>query len=133
MAQLAVLNRRVAEAADAWLTDPSDVGVYGRLVAAVTARRALVHPTLDGAAIEPQSGAQRPPDAVVAAAAAAAAAAGPDDDAVDVVGVLDGPDQDDELLDELADHSPVQAVGVALAGDPRAVLDQLRHDAGQRP
>ncbi len=37
---LALLNERAAEAADAWLTDPQDAGVYGRLLAAVAERRA---------------------------------------------------------------------------------------------
>lgn len=41
-------SRRVAEAADAWLTDPRDVEAYRRLVVAVDAWRALVRPVLPG-------------------------------------------------------------------------------------
>lgn len=41
------LEHRVAEAADAWLTDPQDVAVYARLVAAVHERRAYLWPRLD--------------------------------------------------------------------------------------
>ena len=36
---MARLEHRIAEAADAWLTDPQDTGAYARLVAAVRARR----------------------------------------------------------------------------------------------
>ncbi|GAB3689982.1 hypothetical protein [Angustibacter aerolatus] len=42
--RLVLLDARVAEAAEAWLTDPRDAGVYARLVAAVEARRAHLHP-----------------------------------------------------------------------------------------
>jgi hypothetical protein len=41
------LDRRVAEAADAWLSDPRDAGVYARLVAAIAERRAYLQPRLD--------------------------------------------------------------------------------------
>jgi hypothetical protein len=41
------LDRRVAEAAEAWLTDPRDPGVYARLVAALADRRAYLQPRLD--------------------------------------------------------------------------------------
>src|SRR5215213_10091551 len=34
-----LLDARVAEAAEAWLSDPQDVGVYARLVAAIEERR----------------------------------------------------------------------------------------------
>lgn len=44
---LATLDRHVAQAADAWLTDPRDAGVYARLVRAIEARRRYLHPTLD--------------------------------------------------------------------------------------
>ena len=40
------LDHHVAEAADAWLNDPADTGAYARLVHAVLARRAYVHPVL---------------------------------------------------------------------------------------
>lgn len=51
--RLALLDRHVAQAADAWLADPRDAGVYGRLVTAIEARRQYLHPTLDEAAPEP--------------------------------------------------------------------------------
>jgi hypothetical protein len=41
------LDHRVAEAADAWLTDPQDAAVYARLVTAVRERRAYQRPRLD--------------------------------------------------------------------------------------
>ena len=47
-ARSATLARHVAEAADAWLRDPLDAGVYQRLVAATLAWRAHAQPTLDG-------------------------------------------------------------------------------------
>lgn len=42
------LSRRVAEAADALLTDPLDVAIYGRFVDATLAWRAYVQPMLAG-------------------------------------------------------------------------------------
>lgn len=45
--RLAALDRRVAEAADAWLADSRDTGVYTRLVVAIEARRAYLHPPLE--------------------------------------------------------------------------------------
>ena len=47
-ASAAVLARHVAEAADAWLRDPLDAGVYQRLVAATLAWRAYTRPALEG-------------------------------------------------------------------------------------
>ncbi len=43
------LANDVAEAADAWLRDPRDTGVYARLVQAVERWRAVTRPTLDSA------------------------------------------------------------------------------------
>lgn len=43
------LANDVAEAADAWLRDPRDTGVYTRLVQAVERWRGLTRPTLDQA------------------------------------------------------------------------------------
>lgn len=45
--RLVPLDRRVAEAADAWLADSRDTGVYVRLVTAIEARRAYLHPLLE--------------------------------------------------------------------------------------
>ena len=119
--RLAALDRRVAEAATAWLTDPRDAGVYGRLVTAIEARTAYLHPRLGppeddvdgGASLMNADHRQRQPDG----------AHGDVAHVVDVVG-------DDELLDTLADDRPVQAVGVDLAGDPAAVLARLTDRAG---
>lgn len=46
---IARLDATVARCADAWLTDPTDHGLYGRLVKAVLERRAYLHPELDTA------------------------------------------------------------------------------------
>ena len=45
--RLAALDRRVAEAADAWAADCLDTGVYSRLIAAILARRAYLNPLLE--------------------------------------------------------------------------------------
>lgn len=39
------INADVAAAADAWLKDPLDAGIYGRLVAAVAERKMVLRPT----------------------------------------------------------------------------------------
>jgi len=96
--RLAALDRRVAAAADAWLIDPRDVGVYGRLVAAIEARRAYLNPPLGE---EP-----REVEPVVAPPSA---------------------EQDDEVFDELAaGERAVQSIGEALQGNPADVLARLR-------
>jgi hypothetical protein len=106
--RLAALSDRVAAAADAWLSDPQDVQVYGRLVRAILERRAYLNPTLDEQPYQPT---------IVPEAG--------EDDQAD--GVPPAQVQPDELLDEFADHSPVQPLRAALEGtDPRAVLDRLR-------
>jgi hypothetical protein len=96
--QVAALNERVAEAADAWLVDPRDVGVYGRLVAAIEARRAWLNPTLDAEEVDV------PPGAAEAEAGDDAAAGGAEVDAVEVPRVGEGLE----------------------SGDPREVLERLR-------
>jgi hypothetical protein len=97
--RLAALDDRVASAADAWLTDPRDVGVYARLVTAIEARRAYLRPQLP----TDDEPAAEPPVAVPAAT------------------------QEDEVLDGLADTSAAAPLGELLAGDdPREVLDRLR-------
>lgn len=94
---LAQLNRHVAAAADAWLTDPRDAGVYGRLVAAIEVRRRYLNPELDEPVDVDESG---PP-----------------------VGDVD----EEEVLDDLVgDHGVPAPVGQDLAGDPVAALDRLR-------
>lgn len=47
------LANDVAEAADAWLRDPRDTGVYTRLVQAVERWRTVTRPTLDRAQATP--------------------------------------------------------------------------------
>jgi len=44
-------DRAVANAADAWLSEPRDLQAYHRLIDAVIRRRAWLHPTLGFAAI----------------------------------------------------------------------------------
>ncbi len=44
---LAELNQHVAAAAEAWLNDPRDSAVYGRLVAAVQSRRLHLSPAAE--------------------------------------------------------------------------------------
>ena len=50
--RLTSIDGDVAAAADAWLNDPLDTGIYGRLVAAVGARRAALQ-TPDPAGVAP--------------------------------------------------------------------------------
>lgn len=99
--RLAALDRRVAAAADAWLADPRDIGVYGRLVAAIEVRRAYLNPPLDE---DPRE--------------------------VESVAVLPAAEQEDEVLDELADTgAPIRPIGEVLRGDPAAVLARLREQS----
>ena len=106
---LVLLDARVAEAAEAWLTDPRDVGVYARLVAAVQDRRRHLSP----------------PDDVPS---------GPDHVPTGVDGDTDlrseaspGQEADDDADGLASDRtSAVRAVGEALAGDPRDALARLR-------
>lgn len=99
--RLAVLDHRVAAAADAWLADPRDTGVYGRLVAAIEDRRAYLNPALDE---DPRE--------------------------IEPVAALPAAEQDDEVLDELADtEAPIRPLGEVLRGDPAAVLARLREQS----
>ena len=99
--RLATLDRRVAAAADAWLADPRDTGIYGRLVAAIEARRAYLNPPLDEDPHEVESVAAPP-----------------------------ATEQEDEVLDELADTgAPIRPIGEVLRGDPAAVLARLREQS----
>lgn len=119
--RLAALSERVAAAADAWLADPQDAGVYGRLIGAIRDRRAYLNPTLDETPYDPE--------------AAAPPGAGTPREVQPIV-VTPTHTQPDEVLDELAEHHPVQPLGAALRGaDPREVLDRLRGvrpDAGEQ-
>ncbi|MBI4940730.1 MAG: hypothetical protein HY830_08285 [Actinobacteria bacterium] len=135
------LDRRVAEAADAWLADPRDTGVYARLVSAVTERRAVLDATVPDVVVPDVV----VPDAEVRAvevealgdlgapgtgetgeavgpgqAVGAPAGAGP---------VTDGetaPDTDPDADPDDEPAVPLRPVGADLVGDPRAVLDRLR-------
>jgi len=95
----ALLDHRVAEAAEAWLADPRDAGVYARLVVAVAERRA---------ALDAPRGAGR---------AGATEQALPDDPQ---------PEGSETSAGEGPPPSPLFPVGADLVGDPRAVLDRLR-------
>lgn len=98
--RLVLLDRHVAQAADAWLADPRDAGVYGRLITAIEARRQHLNPTLDEAASnsEPDAG-RRDDDERVA-----------DNEATSAV--------------------DVRAVGADLGGSPETVLERLRRGTG---
>jgi hypothetical protein len=155
-AHQALLDARVAEAAEVWLTDPADVGAYARLIAAVEQRRRWLH--RDG---RPGAVADRAtdPDGVTHSDGATLSATHSDGatlpathsdgatpsngvtgpvDATDPSGSSDpdGPDEHlgvspesaDEPSDDELDRSwpTVRAVGVDLAGDPVAVLRRLR-------
>jgi hypothetical protein len=108
--QLAAQDARVAAAADAWLTDPLDTGIYGRLVLAVRDRRAYLDGTLDatlddGTPDDPDDPAPPPPAPALV--------------------------QPDDGLDDLDGRNAVQPLAATLAGaDPREILDRLR---GARP
>lgn len=109
--RLAALNQAVATAADAHLTDPLDVTVYGRLVGAVVERRGYLAAPLplttgDGAPLStfPTLG---PSAGAINGSVADLTAEDPDSD--------DGPAADVAL------PSPLE-----LGGDPREVLARLR-------
>ena len=104
---LARLDRRVADAAEAWLVDPRDTGIYARLVAAVAERRAVL-------------------DAVPRVALHTAPAdedAGTPDAGTPDAGTPDAEPAED---DDEEPAVPLRPVGADLLGDPRAVLDRLR-------
>lgn len=105
--QVAQLSERVAAAADAWLTDPRDSGIYARLVDAMAARRRYLHPPLDN-----------DPDASEQAAERDVDRSGP------ALGDVDDP----EVLDALGDEpqgGPVRLGTDLDEADPRAVLCRL--------
>ncbi|MFF2268292.1 hypothetical protein ACFVTZ_08495 [Cellulosimicrobium cellulans] len=79
--QDARLARHVAEAADAWLRDPLDAGVYRRLVDATLAWRAGGGRVVPGTTAVPAPFPTDAPRAVTGAAAASGEADDPDDDA----------------------------------------------------
>lgn len=127
MDELTALNDKVASAAEAWLTDPTDVRAYGRLVNAVRERRAHLTPTLDVLPDDP--GPLRRPEQPTTGpnTPGETTTAGPSPS---------DPEQPDELLDGLADQHPVQPLSAALAGrDPREILARLRGapTSGSRP
>lgn len=95
-ALLADVDRKVAAAADAWLTDPRDVDVYRRLVEAVTLRRRQLE------RLAASAGRNAP------------------------VGAEPAQGEPEERGIEERDVPAVPAVGEFLGGDPRAVLDRLR-------
>lgn len=107
---LALLDQRVAEAADAWLTDPQDAAVYQRLLAAVAQRRAH----LRGLAPVPL-------DLVAATVDRGDVVQADDDSDAEVAGDRDAGVGDDSR------HDAVRAVGDLLdPTDVRAALARLR-------
>ncbi|MGN6239917.1 MAG: hypothetical protein ACTHNI_09235 [Cellulosimicrobium cellulans] len=79
--QDARLARHVAEAADAWLRDPLDAGVYRRLVDATLAWRASGGRVVPSTTAAPAPFPTDAPRAVTGAAAVTGEADDPDDDA----------------------------------------------------
>ena len=133
-----LLDARVAEAAEAWLSDPQDVGVYARLVAAIEERRRHLHRTAEAVpagvpgngeglavnlAADPKQvggkGAQGDDGQPEDAHSGDADRTSPDRLAVDA---------ESDVLGEPAERSwpAVRSVGADLVGDPAAVLRRLR-------
>ena len=118
------LDRRVAEAADAWLADPRDVGVYGRLVAAIEARRVYLQPGLFTPSTTPSPTADKAAEGAAVQQTSSPGGSSPEVDRPSLDD-LERP-QNEELLDELGAGS-VQPLGEQLAGgDVRAILHRLR-------
>jgi hypothetical protein len=148
----ALLDARVAAAAEAWLTDPRDGAVYARFVAAAYERRRYL---LSGGAGSPDAALGRPepvddadaPDRAAADARDRAAADAQDRAAADArepsdadaqdpggadeeehPGASEGPARHDRGDGEDPEHPwpSVRSVGADLVGDPAAVLRRLR-------
>ncbi|GAB2672989.1 hypothetical protein [Thalassiella azotivora] len=103
-------DERVAVAADAWLSDPTDARRYARLVAAVTAWRT------DRAAspVGDPPGDDTPGESP----------SGDTDGPAPFEDQLEAGDDGEDAVDD--SRTVVTAVGEDLVGDPRAVLDRLR-------
>jgi hypothetical protein len=116
---LVLLDARVADAADAWLSDPRDPGVYARLIAAVEDRRVHLRPGTPATEAVPEPTAD----------------GGPAPDVPDPADPAAEPTRTDEQ-DPGVDHEPaatasVRPVGAGLVGDdPRVLLDRLRRGLG---
>lgn len=95
--RLRQLNHAVAAAAEAWLSDPCDIGVYSRLVTAIVTRRSYLNPPLPVSELDISG----PPIGAVT-----------DEELLDALG-------DD------AARAPV-TVGQLLATDVRAAVSRLR-------
>ena len=134
-----LLDARVAEAAEAWLSDPQDVGVYARLVAAIEERRRHLGRTAEGGA------SSRPADGPSETASLAESRGDQKGGAQSADGRgldahrSDGTDglRAAQLDVDVADDGPseraaepswpaVRSVGADLVGDPAAVLRRLR-------
>jgi len=127
------LMRTVAEAAEAWLTDPRDTQTYQRLVAATLARR--VHLGRAGAAPVGTSSGDRPLGATPDSAA-------PDDAAPDDAEPPDGagpperqPQRLDSVLGGFADQLRARTAlsGAAGAGTDAAADDGRAETGGPLP
>ena len=115
---LVLLDARVADAAEAWLTDPRDSGVYARLVAAVTERRAYLD-DVRAAGSRGDSGERARPRRPTPAKRPGWTGAKP----------AEGEPDEGEPAEGSA--ATVRPVGDWLAGDPRIALERLRR--GQLP
>jgi len=144
---LALIDARVAEAAEAWLNDPYDAAVYARLVLAVRARREYlegpagaveVQPGPEWARLRQAEEVDRGGDPGHAHTALTAQSmvpsdlrTGDGDDPLPDHGEADetsGPDPSATLEEVALERAwpAVRAVGSDLTGDPAAVLRRLR-------
>lgn len=107
-AQIHALDRAVANAATAWLTEPRDTLAYTHLVQAVERRRAFLSPPLPGTtpAHHHNASPQEPPPVPVGPNGAAS-----NTETTDVVG---------------SDRAPVR-VGDVFSDDPQVTMNRLRH------
>ncbi len=97
---LAELNQHVAAAAEAWLNDPRDSAVYGRLIAAMQSRRHHLSPAPDAPHI---------PGVIPAAEP--------------IEGCADDPEDVD--LGDLTGRRAPRPIGASLGEDPVATLRRL--------
>ncbi|HKG49482.1 MAG TPA: hypothetical protein VKB14_03520 [Actinomycetales bacterium] len=143
---LALIDARVAEAAEAWLNDPRDTDVYARLVLAVRARRQYLE--APAGAVEVQRGAEwarlrqvgeldRGGDPRHADTALTAQPTVPSDQRTNDGDLRPNHGEADETSGPSPSAIPeevaldrawpaVRAVGSDLTGDPAAVLRRLR-------
>jgi hypothetical protein len=127
-ARQALLDARVADAAEAWLNDPADVGAYGRLVAAVEERRsALERGDRAISGQEHPDSREEHPDSRQDHADRGSWYLDAPAEVADVADVADVANEAaDAEPDDINSWPAVRAVGADLVGDPAAVLRRLR-------